>query len=82
MKTMRELVRGAAGGDVIVTDVQVVKTDQGNILKVFLMPMEHADILGMTIDIPEEVVDDYDLQEFGRKWQSGWKNLGDHLRDQ
>jgi hypothetical protein len=80
MFTMRQLIQQVGDGEVIVTGIDVIETDQGCILRVHLQSMNHSNVLAMTIDLPDEVSDQYDFQEAGAKWKEGLGRLSDHLR--
>jgi hypothetical protein len=79
MKTMQELITEIGLGHVQVTDVQIISTDQGEIIRVFAQSMTHPNVLGITIDLPSEVSDRYDFQECGKSWKDGWSKLTDEL---
>lgn len=82
MKSMNELIQeiGAQHTDVMQVDIE--QTDMGEIIVVHLQPMEHPHILSMVISLPSEVVDQYDFQDAGAKWQAGLRRLGEHLKKQ
>jgi hypothetical protein len=79
MKTMKQLLTEIANGDVTVTSVESIMTDQGGIVQVHMQSMQQPDTLAIRITLPYEATDLYNLQECGRAWQDGWKKLSADL---
>ena len=82
MLTMNELLTKLGSEEIVITSVQREETDQGVILNIHLQPMKDERILWMSVSIPEEAVDEFNLADCGMKWERGMKNLTDYLNKQ
>lgn len=80
-QSMQQLVQEIGTGDVRITDVKILQTDQGEILEVWCQSMTHPDVLAFMVQLPSEVVDKYDFQDAGATWKQGWSNLTDYLNN-
>lgn len=79
--TLNALMTQIASEEITISDCQIEKTDQGDILNISCWAMKQPDVLWFTISMPylPEVVEKYDLGDLGVKVQKGFKNLGDFL---
>jgi hypothetical protein len=61
VQSIQELVNSIAAGTVRIIDTEILMWDDYEVVKVTIESMEVGDVLEMTITIPTDVVDKYNL---------------------
>jgi hypothetical protein len=79
-KSMKDLLGEIAAGEIKVAAVDTIETDMGNILDVTIWSMNVSEVLQVNIQLPDEIMDQFDFGDGGSGVQKGLARLTDYLK--